>query len=156
MVFFTVLEGLYRDGISDEIVDLVIGRVESNDLERAFIFRCKLCHATYEAFAAYQRRPEFSGTEGVNTIGNRVIPKEVVEILRTGNRIQFDNAFATVVQPWIKEKLHALIDSGSDETELMEKYVKLAQEGNALINGYARCQACDAIAAVAEKVAEKE
>ena len=32
MVFFTVLEGLYEDGIPQEVVDLVIGRVEDNNI----------------------------------------------------------------------------------------------------------------------------
>ena len=148
-VFFAVMEGLYRDGISQEIVDLVIGRVESNNLEQAFIFRCKLCHACFEAFAVYQRRPAFNGAEGKNTIGSREIPKEVIESLRKGGRLEFDNAFATIVQPWVKKELHVMMDSGADRTELLQKFVKLAEEGNALIPGYGRCQACDAINDVA-------
>ncbi len=155
-VFFTVLEGLYRDGISREVVDLVIGRVESNDLERAFIFRCKLCHACYEAFAVYQRRPAFRGSGGIDTIGKREIPEEIVETLRTGDRREFDNAFAVIVQPWIRAKLGEMIDSGeADAAELLAKYIELANEGNALITGYTRCQACDAISAVAQKMDEK-
>ena len=74
MVFFTVLEGLYRDGISQEVVDLVIGRVESNDLERAFVFRCKLCHATYEAFALYQ----IHGVTSVDDLDERKGASEAV------------------------------------------------------------------------------
>ena len=153
-VFFAVIEGLYRDGISQEIVDLVIGGVEANNLEQAFIFRCKLCHACYEAFAVYQRRPAFNGADGVNTIGKREIPKEVIQSLKTGGRIQFDNAFATIVQPWVKAELHVMLDAGADRTELLQKFVKLAEEGNALIPGYGRCQACDAISDVA--MAEKK
>ena len=152
LVFFTVMEGLYRDGISKEIVDLVIGRVESNDLEKAFIFRCKLCHACYEAFAAYQRRPAFHGTEGVDVIGRREIAPAIVESLRNGGRIEFDNAFAAIVQPWIKAKLIERLEAGEDGLEMLQRYVKLAAEGNDLIAGYARCQACDAINDVAQNL----
>ena len=95
-VFFTVLEGLYRDGISKEIVDTVIGTVENNKLKKSFVFRCQLCHACYEAFALYQRRPNFYGTDGKNTIGKREVPKQVVDDLKSGNISRFNDAFATI------------------------------------------------------------
>jgi hypothetical protein len=98
-VFFTVIEGLYRDGISEEVVDLVIGHTEANSLEKSFVFRCPLCHACYEAFALYQRRPNFHGAKGKNTIGQREIPEEVMDGLRSSNPTVFDPAFAKIVQP---------------------------------------------------------
>jgi hypothetical protein len=98
MVFFTVLEGLYKDGIPQEVVDLVIGRVEDNNIDKAFVFRCKLCHACYEAFAVYQRRPAFNGAEGVNTIGNRAIAPELMEGLKSGDQRKFDAAFSSISQ----------------------------------------------------------
>lgn len=156
MVFFTVLEGLYRDGVPSEVLNLVIGRVERNSVKKRFVFRCKLCHASYEAFALYQRRPAFTGTNGLNTIGARTIPEEVMNALRdeAGDR-EFGAAFSTVIQPWIKQKLLSMGLSNHEMVAKMEKFAKLAQEGNALIQGYKSCQACDAIKAVSDIMSKK-
>lgn len=156
MVFFTVLEGLYRDGVPSEVVDLVIGRVERNSVEKRFVFRCKLCHASYEAFALYQRRPEFSGTNGLNTIGAKPIAEDVMKSLRedAGDR-EFGQAFSTIIQPWIKQKLLSMDLSDREMIGKIEKFAKLAQEGNALITGYKSCQACDAIEEASKIINEK-
>ena len=155
-VFFTVLEGLYRDGISAEIVDTVIGTVEDNQLKKSFIFRCQLCHACYEAFALYQRRPTFHGTDGKNTIGKREVPQQIVDDLKSGNIMKFNDAFATIVQPWIKADLRERLARGEDGLELMKKYVKLAEEGNRIRQSYLRCQACDAIGSIAEAMGQQK
>ena len=71
-VFFAVLEGLYRDGVQNEIVDAIIGEkiLKKDDKVKAhFVFRCKLCHATYEAFRTYRNRPAFMQAKGVSTFG---------------------------------------------------------------------------------------
>src|SRR6266496_3203022 len=64
LVFFAVLEGLYRDGLSNETVDLIIppgengkGRFEPEH----FVYTCPLCHPAYEAFKLYRQREEFYG-----------------------------------------------------------------------------------------------
>ena len=152
MIFFTVLEGLYRDGVPDEVVDLVIGRVQKNSVEKRFVFRCKLCHACYEAFAVYQRRPAFNGAKGRKTIGAKPIPPEVMKNLQDNvHDLEFGRAFSTIIQPWIKQKL---LSMGLDEKEKiakMKKFADLAAEGNALLGGqYKSCQACDAIEAVSK------
>jgi len=155
-VFFTVMEGLYRDGVPQEVVDLVIGHVESNNVDKSFIFRCKLCHACYEAFALYQRRPDFNGTEGRNTVGSKEIPEEVMTGLRSSNPKVFGPAFATIIQPWIKADLEERLANGEEGLELMQRYVELAKEGNALVTTYTRCQACDAIGDLAKAIDEKK
>ena len=71
-VFFAVLEGLYRDGIQNEIVDAIIGEKilkKDDKVKTHFVFRCKLCHATYEAFRTYRNRPAFMQTKGASTFG---------------------------------------------------------------------------------------
>jgi hypothetical protein len=152
MVFYTVLQGLYEDGISDEVVNLVIGRVETNSVEKRFVFKCKLCHACYEAFAAYQRRPAFHGAKGVKTIGSKTIPPEVMKNLQDNvHDGAFGRAFATIIQPWIKKRLLSMDLSEKDKVKKMQKFADLASEGNALLGGqYKQCQACDAIDTVSK------
>ena len=150
MVFFTVLEGLYRDGVPTEVVNLVIGRMERNSVEKRFVFRCKLCHACYEAFALYQRRPVFNGTDGIDTLGAKPVPAEVMHGLRDdASDWEFGRAFSTIIQPWIKQKLLKMDLSDEELVAKIEKFSELAESGQALITGYKSCQACDAIDAAA-------
>ena len=155
MVFFTVLEGLYRDGVPDEVVDLVIGHVKANSVKKRFVFRCKLCHACYEAFALYQRRPKFSGTKGKSTIGAKAISSEVVKDLKNPSHRIFGKAFSTIIQPWIKQKLLSMNLSEEEKIGKMKKFVALANEGNRLLTEYRRCQACEAIKSVSEILEKK-
>src|SRR5437762_8328771 len=64
LVFFAVLEGLYRDGISNEVVDSIIppdkngkGRFDSEH----FVYACPICHPAFEAFRLYRLRVDFYG-----------------------------------------------------------------------------------------------
>jgi hypothetical protein len=120
------------------------------------VFRCPLCHACYEAFALYQRRPNFHGAKGKNTIGQREIPKEVMDGLRSSNPTVFDPAFAKIVQPWIKADLNERLANGEDGLEMMKNYVKLAKEGDKLRTTYKRCQACDAIVDIANAIGKQK
>src|SRR6266496_5228042 len=73
LVFFAVLEGLYRDGASNDDVDLIIppgkngkGRFEPEH----FVYACPLCHPAFEAFRLYRQREDFYGFKApVNTFG---------------------------------------------------------------------------------------
>lgn len=154
LIFFTVLEGLYRDGVSDEIVDLVLGKVQKNDLKKNFVFQCKLCHATYEAFALYQKRPKFHGTS-ISAFGNKKFSSDIVKKLRSNNPRVFGDGLSEIVQPWVKAKLISL---ATDETFLkikLQKFAALAEEGNMMKDIYMSCQACEAIQSVNEILIEK-
>src|SRR5215475_5620678 len=64
LVFFAVLEGLYRDGVTNTDVDLIIPSGDDGkskfDLEH-FVYACPLCHPAYEAFRLYRHRDMFYG-----------------------------------------------------------------------------------------------
>jgi hypothetical protein len=73
LVFFAVLEGLYRDGLSNDLVDLIIPPGESGkgrfDPEH-FVYACPLCHPAFEGFRLYRQREEFFGLKArVDTFG---------------------------------------------------------------------------------------
>ena len=70
MVFFAVLEGLYTDGVPDDVIEAVVSPPEkpgAAPLARNFVPQCPLCHPVYEAFALYQKRPTFAGDGKQNT-----------------------------------------------------------------------------------------
>jgi len=163
MIFFTTLEGLYRDGVSTEVVDLILGKESKleNKVKHDFVFRCKLCHAVYEAFALYRRRQTFSGS-AADTFGAKKVDPKLLEALRSKEARTRVFAMGSFVQPWIKAKLHTLDLSVEDKTRLMKGLINLADEGKRLTQEhrksdpdyfdwrfYGACQACRAIETVA-------
>lgn len=158
-VFHVVLRGLYEDGVPSEVVDLIVGSVKENRLKKNFVFRCKLCHACYEAFAVYQRRPAFSGTgdEVVSAFGDKPIDAKVMADLRSGHPRTTSKAMGTILQPYIKQMiLEMKLENDAEKIKVIQRFAELAKEGNALIQGYTTCQACDAIEEVAKTMKPKD
>ena len=59
-LFFAVLEGLYRDGVSDEAVDALL---LTNDADgfALFVPGCPICTPALNALRVYRARPDFVG-----------------------------------------------------------------------------------------------
>ena len=76
------LEGLYRDGVSSEVVDLIVNpkRDMDNKVKHVFVFECDICHAAYEAFVLYGKRQTFQKTAGRDTFGKGVDAKIIEEL----------------------------------------------------------------------------
>ena len=54
LVFFAVLQGLYEDGVSDEVVNSIVppDKKGREKMRHSFVLDCPLCQPTYEAFCA--------------------------------------------------------------------------------------------------------
>lgn len=165
LVFFATLEGLYENGISNEVVDLVIGKQSkaSNKVKHNFIFRCKLCHAVYEAFALYRGRPTFNGSMA-DTFGKGDVDPKVIEALKSDKASIRVYAMGSLVQPWIKKKLLDLKISDEQKVAFQQRLTKLVREGEELTGSHRRndpeygsdwlfygsCQACEAVKTVSD------
>src|SRR5882672_11093313 len=79
MVFFAVLEGLYTDGVPDDVVDSIVPRQpkdSTNPIKTSFVVLCPLCHPVFEAFSVYQQRPKFNSDEKKrNAFGKGLAPE---------------------------------------------------------------------------------
>ncbi len=159
-VFFAVLEGLYRDGVQNEIVDAVIGekvKKEEDKVKMHFVFRCKLCHATYEAFRAYRNRPVFKGAKGVSSFGKGADLKLLGKLRSKDARTRV-YAMGGLVRPWIMYRIEDTRKTPKEKTAMKKKFHDYAQEGATLLKAhmkekdafyldwrfYGNCQACEA------------
>ena len=159
-VFFAVLEGLYRDGIQNEIVDAIIGEKivkKENRVKTHFVFRCKLCHATYEAFRTYRNRPAFMQTKGASTFGNGVDLNRLKKLRSNDARTRI-YAMGALVRPWIMHRIKETRKTAEEKTAMKKQFTKYAQEGADLLKTHKRakdgfyldwsfygsCQACEA------------
>ena len=159
-VFFAVLEGLYRDGIQNEIVDAIIGEKilkKDDKVKTHFVFRCKLCHATYEAFRTYRNRPAFMQTKGVSTFGKGTDLAQLKKLRSNDARTRI-YAMGAMVRPWIMHRIKETRKTPEEKTAMKEQFMKYAQEGSDLLRThkkakdgfyldwsfYGSCQACEA------------
>jgi hypothetical protein len=159
-VFFAVLEGLYRDGIQNEIVDAIIGdRVEKKEdkVKTHFVFRCELCHATYEAFRVYRNRPTFTDAKGASTFG-KGIDLKLLKDLRSKDARKRVYTMGALVRPWIMHRIEETRKTPEEKTAMKKKFTDYAQYGAKLLNAhkkakdgfyldwrfYGSCQACEA------------
>ena len=159
-VFFAVLEGLYRDGVQNEIVDAIIGdKVEKKEdkVKTHFVFRCELCHATYEAFRTYRNRPAFMDAKGASTFGKGADLK-LLKDLRSKDARKRVYTMGALVRPWIMHRIEQTRKTPAEKTAMKKKFAEYAQYGAKMLNAhrkakdgfyldwrfYGSCQACEA------------
>ena len=159
-VFFAVLEGLYRDGVQNEIVDTIIGEKilkKDDKVKTHFVFRCKLCHATYEAFRTYRNRPAFMQTKGATTFGKGSDLKLLKKLGSKDARTRI-YAMGAMVRPWIMHRIKETRKTPEEKIAMKKEFGKYAQEGANLLRThkkvrdgfyldwsfYGSCQACEA------------
>ncbi|MEM7012644.1 MAG: hypothetical protein AAF585_14300 [Verrucomicrobiota bacterium] len=159
-VFFAVLEGLYRDGIQNEVVDAIIGELadkEEDKVKTHFVFQCELCHATYEAFRVYRNRPVFMDTKGESAFGEGTDLK-ILSHLRSDDASDRVHALGRLVRPWISHRIEETRKTPEEKTAMKEQFQEYTREATNLIeayqkeedgfyldwNFYGTCQACEA------------
>ena len=159
-VFFAVLEGLYRDGVQNEIVDAIIGdkiAKKENKVKTHFVFRCKLCHATYEAFRTYRNRPAFMQTKGASTFGKGANLALLKQLGSKDARTRI-YSMGALVRPWIMHRIKETRKTPEEKTAMKKRFEQYAQEGANLLRTHKRakdgfyldwsfygsCQACEA------------
>jgi hypothetical protein len=108
MVFFAVLEGLYADGVPNEVVDSIVPRKPTrgdNPVKTSFVVQCPLCHPVYEAFTQYQRRQAFRGDESKRDTFGKGLEPELVRSLKSENTQTRLTALRGLVHRWVERRL---------------------------------------------------
>ena len=165
-VFFAVLEGLYRDGVPSEVVDLVVNpkRDMDNKVKHVFVFECDICHAAYEAFVLYSKRQTFQKTAGRDTFGKGVDP-HIVENLKSEQACTRVFALGDLIRPWIVARVDLLKMSEEKQKELIAMLLKYKDEARPKLGKlrhtdplykdwsfYGSCQACEAASNIAKNM----
>src|SRR2546427_11886559 len=108
LVFFAVLEGLYRDGVSNEVVDSIIPPGKNGkdrfDSEH-FVYACPICHPAFEAFRLYRQRGDFYGLKSpVDTFGPGLDHAVSVRLQRHDPE-ERRKAIEELIDHWVKQRL---------------------------------------------------
>jgi len=156
-VFFSVLEGCYRDGLPRDAAKLMVNPDGQKPVKRFFVFRCELCHAVHEAFKAYAAAPDFSDIKGTPDFGGKEIPAETLKRLKSERVPTRVYAMGSLVRPWILERADRHKLDKEERAVLQKSFAKFAGEGHDLMmrhrkvdpiykdwSFYGTCQACEA------------
>lgn len=141
-VFFAVMEGLYNDGVSDEIVDVVIPWVTPDptevnpapapyrDTNANFINTCPMCHPAFEAFLIYESRDPFRGQKGtrVDTFGTG-LPQALVKKLKSKDGETRRKGLEQTIQRWVQQRIDRSKFSKQEKNDLIIELKLLKKAG---------------------------
>jgi hypothetical protein len=132
LVFFAVLEGLYRDGVKNEDVDIIIPPGEHGtpkfDPEH-FVYACPLCHPAFEAFRLYRQRGDFFGFKArLDTFGPG-LDNSVREQLRNADTSQRRKAIEGLISRWVAQRLQLMRLSPAEHDGITREMEQARKQG---------------------------
>ena len=132
LIFFSVLEGLYRDGVSNDDVDQIIppGKDGRPTFDREnFVYACPLCHPAFEAFRMYRQREAFYGLKArVDTFGPG-LGADVSVQLHSPDRAKRREAIQGLIQRWVAERLDMMRLSDKERAAITSEMEKGRKQG---------------------------
>ena len=161
LVFFAVLEGLYKDGVSTEDVNRILAvdpRTKQPQFHEHFVDACPLWLPAFDAFVVYRSRPGFYGRkDSADTFGPGLDPILAKKLRSDGMADQLE-AIQTMVNRWIirrlegmrlnkdeREQWTAVIEEGRRQGMGRLQQVQAANQNEYF--GWKGCAICDGTAA---------
>ena len=131
-----MLEGLYRDGVSNEVVDKLIAIDEQTKYPANFVWACPACMPAYNAFRVYRARPEFLGDKGQRDTFGPGLPPAQIERLTAVDLPVSQKALEELIETWMKRRMEALRLTESERTEWRIQMEERRKQGMNYLEGY--------------------
>jgi len=137
-IFYSVLEGLYEDGLSNKDVEQILMKKEKQSYFH-FIYACPICTATIRALEAYRVRPEYLYTSkpSVSTFGPG-LSASVREQLYSDQPRQRLSAINTLVKTWMNRRMKNMHLSKKDRAALIDALEKKRKQGMEALESFRR------------------
>lgn len=154
-IFFAVLEGLYRDGVENRVVDAVLAEDPQSGWPLNFVKACPICMPAREAFRVYRARIQFDNKEHSDTFGPGLEP-EVVSRLTGGDPYELQSALGLLLQGWMQRRMESLRLTPEESAQWKDEMALRRKEGLSHLESYRRagvggpmssmkdCPSCDA------------
>lgn len=128
-IFYSVLEGLYEDGLTNKDVDQILLKNEKQRYYH-FIYACPVCGATIWALEAYRGRPErLYGLKREGSTFGDGLSAELHEQLYNDDVQKRLIAINTLMQKWMDRRMKAINLSVKERAVLLEALQKKRKEG---------------------------
>ena len=137
-IFYSVLEGLYEDGLSTEDVAQILMKKEKQAYFH-FIYSCPICNATIWALEAYRERPkQFYGLKlGGSTFGPGLSDAQHKQLYSDDSQERL-TAINALVQTWMDRRMKNMQLSKKDRANLLESLEKKRKEGMDALESFRR------------------
>ena len=108
MIFFAVLEGLYRDGASNEAVDAILRQDDKGGYIH-FVYGCPICTPALDALLVYRKRAKFTPKKGphVDTLGGG-LPKTTVKRLLGADPKERLDTIHNLLAKWVGRRVRLM------------------------------------------------
>lgn len=128
-IFYSVLEGLYEDGLSKEDVTQILMKREKETYFH-FIYSCPVCNPTIWALEAYLARPDqFYGMKRPGSTFGPGLKPELREQLYSKDPTLRLTAINSLVQTWMERRMKTLRLSPDEKTALTKQLELKREEG---------------------------
>jgi len=151
LLFFATLEGLYQDGVSNEIVDALLARDASGQAQM-FVPGCPICIPVRNAFEVYRARPEITGFKArFDTFGDGLAPELAERCLDPYLDARLA-ALHELVERWVDARFDALRLSEAERDDWRGRLEGMRKKGTLSLRSYQRdgayaglknCAVCD-------------
>jgi hypothetical protein len=119
-IFFSVLEGLYEDGVPTEAVDQILARETESGPYLHFVYACPICMPALDAFRTYRARPLFYANKAERDTFGPGLSGATLERLCSediGVRLQ---VIEELVSGWVSRRLDGMRLTSAERTEWTE------------------------------------
>ncbi|RTZ89182.1 MAG: hypothetical protein DSY92_09485 [Planctomycetota bacterium] len=114
LIFFGVLEGLYRDGVETRVASAIANIDEPAGIPHNFVYGCPICMPALDALRVYAARPGFYRDKiGRDTFGSGLDPAVQARLLSDDN-LQRRDALQQLIDRWVAERTTS---SGFDDQQ---------------------------------------
>jgi hypothetical protein len=129
-VFHAVLEWLYTDGVSNEVVDKIL----KPDFLANFVDKCPLCLPAYQAFLLYRDRQPLAGVKSIpnkplyDSFGNG-LDEAVKQDILSGSTAERRKALQSLISQWTSRRLELMRLSPAELATWKAKFDQAREKG---------------------------
>ena len=138
-IFYSVLEGLYEDGVSSDDVQQILLKANGKGPYVHFVYACPICTTTIWAVEAYRDRPkQFYSQKARGSTFGPGLSEELHQQLYSEDVKQRLTGINTLVKTWIDRRMTSLNLPEPERTALKAELERKRQEGTKMLNGLRR------------------
>ncbi len=153
-IFFAALEGLYRDGVSTEIVAKILEIDPTTKYPVNFVWACPICMPVLDALDVYRVRPVFRSEKvPTNTLGTGLSPV-VTEAIEHGDVSVRHEAIKSLLEGWIRTWIEAHRLTPKEQAKFQDLMARGRKQGMDYLENYRslggsyaslkKCPSCEA------------
>jgi hypothetical protein len=139
-IFYSVLEGLYEDGLSKEEVAQILMKREKEAYFH-FIYACPVCNATIWALEAYKARPDgFYGMKLPRSTFGPGLSPEVHEQLFSKEPAKRLAAINALLKSWMERRMKVMRLTADEQKSLAKQFELKREEGMRMLESFRKNQ----------------